>query len=162
MVFSIYTLLLLVVAAVLPTLGSAGTVAYDLNVTWTYGNPDGFTRSVIGINGAWPPPTLYVTKGDTVILNVHNQLGNQSTSVHVHGMFQNGTTNMDGAAMATQCPIPPGSSMVYNFTVSRRHRSSMANLTVSGQPTRNVLVSFARLRAVPRRMACAIHCPRSG
>jgi FtsP/CotA-like multicopper oxidase with cupredoxin domain len=159
MVFSIYTLLILLVAAFLPTHGNAGTVTYDLNVTWTYGNPDGFTRSVIGINGEWPPPTLHVTKGDTVVLNVHNQLGNQSTSVHVHGIFQNGTTNMDGAAMVSQCPIPPGSSMVYNFTVGNVFPTYTAPLIVLGQPTRNVLVSFAYCRTVSRWMASAIHCP---
>jgi iron transport multicopper oxidase len=35
----------------------------------------------------------------------------------VHGIFQNGTTQMDGAAQVSQCTIPPGNTFVYNFTV---------------------------------------------
>lgn len=45
------------------------------------------------------------------------QLGNQSTSMHWHGLYQNGTSSMDGAVGVTQCDIPPGRSMTYNFTV---------------------------------------------
>lgn len=56
--------------------------------------------------------------GDQVIVNVDNQLGNQSTTLHFHGLFMNGTSNMDGPAQVTQCGIPPGSKFTYNFTVS--------------------------------------------
>ena len=98
---------------------SAATVTYDFNITWVTANPDGlFERSVIGINGQWPIPYLTATVGDRVVVNVHNQLGNESTSLHFHGMYQNGTTDMDGAVGATQCPIEPGGSFTYNFTVS--------------------------------------------
>lgn len=31
----------------------------------------------------------------------------------------NGSTHMDGASMVTQCPIPPGASFTYNFTVDQ-------------------------------------------
>jgi iron transport multicopper oxidase len=118
MILSIYNTFALVVAALLPSIHAA-TVTYNFNITWAYGNPDGmFTRPVIGINGKWPPPTIYATKGDQVVVNVNNQLGNQTTSLHFHGIFQNGTTNMDGAVAATQCPIPSGGSYVYNFTVN--------------------------------------------
>src|ERR1700759_832237 len=94
------------------------TVNYDLNITWTTANPDGvFERGVIGINGQWPPPVLYATKGDRVIVRMYNDLKNESTSLHFHGIFQNRTTQMDGAAGATQCEVPPGSYLTYNFTV---------------------------------------------
>jgi iron transport multicopper oxidase len=110
--------LLLVGTALLPAVSNAGTVTYNLDITWSLGNPDGFERPVIGINGTWPPPVLYATKGDRVVVNVQNLLGNQSTSLHFHGIFQNGTTNMDGAVGTSQCPIPPGGSFTYDFTVS--------------------------------------------
>jgi iron transport multicopper oxidase len=106
--------------AALPLLSAvnAAVVTYNLNVTWMHGNPDGRqNRPVIGINGQWPIPTLYATKGDQMVVNVYNGLGNQSTSIHFHGMFQNGTTNMDGAVGVTQCPIPAGKSMTYRFNV---------------------------------------------
>ncbi|KKK23677.1 ferrooxidoreductase Fet3, partial [Aspergillus rambellii] len=95
----------------------ASTVTYDFNITWVTANPDGIKeRPVIGINGQWPLPVINVTRGDRVVANVYNALGNETTSLHWHGMFQNGTTHMDGAPGVNQCGIAPGSSFVYNFT----------------------------------------------
>jgi iron transport multicopper oxidase len=100
------------------TVSQAATRTYDFNITWTTANPDGvFERSVIGINNQWPIPTLRADVGDQLVVNVFNGLGNVSTALHFHGMFQNGTTHMDGPASVTQCGIAPGSSFTYNFTV---------------------------------------------
>ncbi|KAG8405236.1 hypothetical protein J3458_021901 [Metarhizium acridum] len=102
------------------SLASAATINHDFNVTWVRANPDAaFERPVIGINGKWPIPTIECNVGDRLIINVHNQLGNQSTSLHFHGLFQNGTNNMDGPAGVNQCSIPPGSSFTYNFTIDQ-------------------------------------------
>lgn len=98
----------------------ASTHVFDWNVTWATANPSGLKdRKVIGINGKWPLPTVDVNKGDRVIFNVYNDLGDRNTSVHFHGMYQNGTNAMDGPAKITQCPIPPGGSFTYNFTVDQ-------------------------------------------
>lgn len=98
----------------------AKTVTYDFNVTWVQANPDGlFERKVVGINGQWPLPVIEVDKGDQLVVNMHNGLGDKSASIHFHGMFQNGTNEMDGASMITQCPVAPGSSVTYNFTVNQ-------------------------------------------
>lgn len=81
---------------------------------------------------------MMATINDTVVVNVNNQLGtmrliaslpskvltkrlppgNQTTTLHFHGIYQNGTTDMDGAAQVGQCGIAPGSRFTYNFTVS--------------------------------------------
>ena len=99
-------------------LTEAATVTYDFNITWVHGNPDGaFDRSVIGINNQWPIPPIEVTKGDRLVVNVNNQLGNESTSLHFHGLYQHGTNHMDGPIGVTQCAIAPGGSFTYNFTV---------------------------------------------
>ncbi|OXV09518.1 hypothetical protein Egran_02719 [Elaphomyces granulatus] len=101
-------------------LSKATTHTYDFNVTWVTANPDGlYERPVIGINGQWPIPIINTTVGDRVIIHLHNQLGNESTSLHFHGFFQNGTTEMDGPTGVTQCPVPPGSSITYNFTTDQ-------------------------------------------
>jgi len=63
---------------------------------------------------------MRATVGDQVIVNVDNQLGNQSTTLHFHGLFMNGTSNMDGPAQVSQCGIPPGGTFTYNFTVGGR------------------------------------------
>lgn len=116
--FPIISSLLLLLA--FTVISEGATVTYDFNVTWVRANPDGlFERPVIGINGQWPPPIIYATVNDTVIVKVNNQLGNQTTTLHFHGLFMNGTNEMDGPAQVTQCGIPSGSSVTYNFTISQ-------------------------------------------
>ncbi|KAF2867264.1 multicopper oxidase [Massariosphaeria phaeospora] len=57
-------------------------------------NPDGVYRPVMLINGI------------------------NATSIHWHGLYQNGTNWMDGTVGVTQCPIAPGHSFTYRFNVS--------------------------------------------
>lgn len=98
--------------------GSAAVLRQDFTVGWVTANPDGaFDRPTIGVNGQWPLPLISATVGDRLILNVHNELGNASTSLHFHGLFQNGTNYMDGAVGVTQCAIAPGSSFTYDIKV---------------------------------------------
>ena len=149
-----------ILALCLSTVARAATVIYDFNITWVTANPDGvFPRPVVGINGQWPIPYLTATVGDQVIVNVNNQLGNQSTSLHFHGLYMNGTTDMDGPIGTTQCGIPPGASFKYNFTVS---------LLAFPQPYRLLITNFRRsinraltgitpMRLASILMACAAH-----
>jgi iron transport multicopper oxidase len=70
-----------------------------------------------GINGKWPCPPIEANVGDRVIVNINNKLGNESTSLHFHGLLQKGSNHMDGPSHATQCPVPPGYSFTYDFIV---------------------------------------------
>ena len=118
MASSIFGLLVLWTVLLLPFyFVNADTRTYNFTIEWVRASPDGFERPVIGINGQWPIPPITATVGDRVIVNVLNQLGNQSTSLHFHGLYMNGTTDMDGPVAITQCAIPHGSSFTYNFTV---------------------------------------------
>lgn len=104
-------------------LAHAATVTYNFNITWVTANPDGLlNRPVIGINGQWPLPYITATVGDSVVINVLNQLRNESTSLHFHGIYQNGSTDMDGVTGVSQCPIQPGGFFTYNFTVILSNR----------------------------------------
>ncbi|KAK9453135.1 Cupredoxin [Dipodascopsis uninucleata] len=99
---------------------TAATVQYDFSIDYVTANPDGaMEKKMVGVNGAWPPPPIYVNKGDRLIVNLTNNLGDQPTSLHFHGIYQNGTTAMDGPVGVTQCAIPPGSNFIYNFTVNQ-------------------------------------------
>ncbi|KAL8711162.1 MAG: hypothetical protein Q9220_004307 [cf. Caloplaca sp. 1 TL-2023] len=98
---------------------TAATVTYDFNITWVTAQPDGFSRPTIGINGQWPIPHITATVGDRVIVNVQNQLGNQTTSLHFHGLYMNGTPHMDGPVGASQCSIPIDGSFVYDFQIDQ-------------------------------------------
>jgi iron transport multicopper oxidase len=101
--------------AALVSLVSAGTVYHNWTIDWRHLAPDGFWRPVITVNGLWPPPIIFADVGDTVIVDIDNKLGNESVSIHWHGMFQHGSNAMDGAVMVTQCPIPPGGMFRYQF-----------------------------------------------
>ncbi|KAJ2534549.1 ferroxidase fet3, partial [Coemansia sp. RSA 1933] len=76
------------------------------------------TRRAIGVNGALPIPPVEATRGDTLHLTVHNSL-DVTTSIHAHGLLQNGTNYMDGPAMITQCGIPPGNSFTYVYNLDQ-------------------------------------------
>lgn len=109
------------------------TVERDFRVGWTYANPDGAcNRPVIAVNGEWPLPLITASVGDQLVLHVHNELGNASTSIHFHGFFQNGTNYMDGAVGVTQCGIPPGESFTYEIAVCLS--LSLSPFSVTDQP----------------------------
>ncbi|MCJ1474803.1 hypothetical protein MMC13_003463 [Lambiella insularis] len=98
----------------------SATITYNWDVTWVSVNPDGqAVRPAVGINGQWPCPTINANIGDTVVVNVNNQLINETTSIHFHGLRQQGTSSMDGPVGATQCPILPGGSFTYEFVVNQ-------------------------------------------
>ena len=98
----------------------AAMVTYNFDVGWVYANPDAaFVRPVMGINGQWPLPPITASVGDRVIVNVQNNLDNQTTSLHFHGLYMNGTNQMDGPVGVTQCGIAPGENFTYDFTVSQ-------------------------------------------
>lgn len=79
----------------------------------------GVSRTMLLINGQYPGPLIRLNRGDRLLVNVTNQMSN-ATTVHWHGLFQNGTNWMDGTSGITQCPIPAGSSFLYNFTVENQ------------------------------------------
>lgn len=115
-----HTVLFVAMVLLFSGYSTAKTVTYDFNLTWVTANPDGLMeRKVIGVNNQWPLPIIEVEKGDQLVVNLHNGLGDKNASIHFHGMYQNGTNEMDGPIMVTQCPIPPGADFVYNFTVNQ-------------------------------------------
>ena len=109
----------------------AKTVTYDFKINWVTTNPDGaYDRPTIGINGQWPLPRIEATVGDRVVVNAHNDLGNRTTSLHFHGLYMNGSTQMDGPVGTSQCAIPAGSSLTYDFNVSNKNTVQIALLTM--------------------------------
>jgi iron transport multicopper oxidase len=135
-------------ALAMPWSSLAATVSYDFSIEWVRANPDGaFERPTIGINGQWPIPQIEANVGDTILVNAHNNLGNQTTSLHFHGLFMNGSNHMDGPSQVTQCPIPPGSSFLYNFTVCFV-LDVWTCLIVADHSSWNVLVSLSHRESV--------------
>lgn len=80
-------------------------------------NPDGVFRPMLALNGKFPGEMIRCNEGDTIVVNVKNRAAN-ATSIHWHGLYQNGTNWMDGAPGITQCPIASGGSFRYEFNVT--------------------------------------------
>jgi FtsP/CotA-like multicopper oxidase with cupredoxin domain len=80
-------------------------------------NPDGIYRPMILVNNQYPGPLIEANEGDTIVVHVDNQATN-ATAIHWHGIYQIGTPHMDGTVGVTQCPIGPGRSFTYEFTVT--------------------------------------------
>ncbi|GER50926.1 laccase [Striga asiatica] len=74
------------------------------------------TRSTITVNGMFPGPTLEVQNGDSLVVNVVNR-ARYNVTIHWHGVRQMRTGWADGPEFVTQCPIRPGGSYTYRFTI---------------------------------------------
>lgn len=100
--------------------GSCETHIFNFNASYVLRNPDGVhERRVIALNEQWPLPIIKIKEDDRVIIHLTNLLEEgKNTSLHFHGLFQQGSTWMDGPQMVTQCPIPYGHTFTYNFTVT--------------------------------------------
>jgi hypothetical protein len=114
---------------------------YILDQDWDYGapsqvreynwvlenveaNPDGVYRTIVTINGKFPGELIRANEGDTIVVNVENRLVN-ATSIHWHGLLQNGSSWMDGTPGVTQCPIAPGKTFHYQFKVEGQSGTCM-------------------------------------
>ena len=89
---------------------------YNWTISEEERNPDGVAKSTLLINGLSPGPLIECNEGDTIVVHVYN-MASDATSIHWHGIFQNGSNWMDGASGITQCPIAPGKSFTYEFQV---------------------------------------------
>ena len=96
------------------------------------------SRTVLAINGRFPGPLIRANRGDRLLVYVNNQMSN-ATSIHWHGMFQNGTNWMDGTSGVTQCPIRPGGSFLYNFTVENQYGTYWYHAHYEAQNTDGIL-----------------------
>lgn len=113
-----------VISSLLAFVSAANTTTryFNWKLSWKTVNPDGLKdRQVVAINDQWPMPVVRVNMGDRVIVNVTNELKEpaRNSSIHFHGLFQNGTNDMDGPPMIVQCATAPGVSFIYNFTVDQ-------------------------------------------
>lgn len=95
------------------------TREYWFNLEEGNGAPDGFERHMMTINGSAPGPTIYANWGDWVVVHVKNNLANNGTSIHWHGIRQLLTSQEDGVASITQCPTAPGDSITYKWRASQ-------------------------------------------
>ena len=75
----------------------------------------GQTRTVVQLNGTVPAPIINVTEYDWIVATVINNVPDEPTTIHWHGMIQQGTQYSDGVHALTQCLIQPGAQVTYRF-----------------------------------------------
>jgi hypothetical protein len=63
---------------------------YKWEVKYEYKSPDCYKKLVITINGKTPGPTIQAQEGDTVIVEVNNNLLTENLAIHWHGIRQVG------------------------------------------------------------------------
>jgi FtsP/CotA-like multicopper oxidase with cupredoxin domain len=105
----------------------------------TITNPDGSggSREVMLINGVYPGPLIRAKWGDTIVVNVKNNLQHNGTGIHWHGLRQLNSCQHDGVpggnerlaihvlfsrltnTTVTECPIAPGKTRQYRFRATQ-------------------------------------------
>ncbi|KAF2009296.1 multicopper oxidase [Aaosphaeria arxii CBS 175.79] len=83
------------------------TRTYEMNVAYQTIAPDGVTRNGLTINGQYPGPIVEANWGDWILFKVTNDLTDEGTALHAHGLFQTTTSWYDGVPAVAQCPITP-------------------------------------------------------
>uniref|UniRef100_A0A7G3ARV2 Putative multicopper oxidase n=1 Tax=Lutzomyia longipalpis TaxID=7200 RepID=A0A7G3ARV2_LUTLO len=76
---------------------------------------DGSRRSVLVVNRKMPGPAIDVCQGDTIVVDVQNNLLGETTTIHWHGLHQRRTPYMDGVPLISQCPISQEQTFRYTF-----------------------------------------------
>ncbi|KAM3352495.1 hypothetical protein ACQJBY_024005 [Aegilops geniculata] len=105
------------VAVLSVSVAESATVEYQfdvatMNVTRLCGS-----KSIVTVNRQFPGPTVSAREGDLVVVRVVNK-AQYNMSIHWHGVRQLRSGWADGPAYITQCPVQPGQSYVYKFTIT--------------------------------------------
>ncbi|KAI5584504.1 hypothetical protein BDE02_06G086200 [Populus trichocarpa] len=108
---------MLLAVCLLPALVECRIRHYKFNVVMKNTTRLCSRKPIVTVNGRFPGPTLYAREDDTVLVKVVNHV-KYNVSIHWHGIRQLRTGWADGPAYITQCPIQPGQSYVYNFTIT--------------------------------------------
>ncbi|KAJ1963460.1 ferroxidase fet3 [Dipsacomyces acuminosporus] len=106
--------------ALVTALAQAKDVVRNWDVTYLTSNRglDIPAKRGITVNGKFPIPPVEAAIGDTLILNVRNSL-DVPTSLHAHGILQQGTNYYDGVSMTTECGIAPGANFTYRIPLKQ-------------------------------------------
>ncbi|KAF7833805.1 laccase-3-like [Senna tora] len=77
------------------------------------------THNILTINGEFPGPTVEARNGDSLVIKVVNA-AKYNISIHWHGLRMLRNPWADGPSYVTQCPIQPGGSYTYRFTITKQ------------------------------------------
>ncbi|KAJ8440633.1 hypothetical protein Cgig2_031050 [Carnegiea gigantea] len=99
--------------------GRRSTQFFDFKVQVTRITKLCNTKDIVTINGMYPGPVVYAQEDDKVAVKVTNESPHNIT-IHWHGVRQKLSCWYDGPSYITQCPIQPGQSFTYEFTLVKQ------------------------------------------
>lgn len=67
----------------------------------------------------YPGPVIRAKWGDTIVVNVKNNMRDNGTGIHWHGIRQLNSCQHDGVPGITECPIAPGKTRQYKFKATQ-------------------------------------------
>ena len=102
-------------SAFFAAVAQARFVEYNFTVGWHTVKPNGVEKRMNLVNGQYPGPEVRAKVGDTVRVNMHNALGDNSTAIHFHGINQKNSPTSDGVPGITQWDTKPGDNFTYEF-----------------------------------------------
>lgn len=88
---------------------------YDWTVSKIPCALDGVNVTCLAVNNQVPGPLIEANWGDWFEITVKNDIADEGTAIHWHGLLQKGTPEQDGVPGIDQCPIAPGSTFTYRF-----------------------------------------------
>ncbi|KAJ4825831.1 Laccase-6 [Turnera subulata] len=94
----------------------SSTRFYDFKVQTKTINKLCNTHQIVVVNDMFPGPVVYAQEGDRIIAKVTNESPYNAT-IHWHGVRQILSCWFDGPSYITQCPIQPGQTFTYEFTI---------------------------------------------
>ncbi|KAE8842935.1 hypothetical protein PTNB73_00984 [Pyrenophora teres f. teres] len=109
------------------------TRTYDLHVAYQTIAPDGVTRNGLTVNGQFPGPLIEANWGDWILWRVTNDLTDEGTTLHAHGLLQMETPWFDGVPAVGQCPVTPNGGYYEMLFRADRYGSSWYHSHYSAQ-----------------------------
>ncbi|KAH7099823.1 laccase [Auriculariales sp. MPI-PUGE-AT-0066] len=98
---------------------TGNVVEYNLSIQNITLAPDGRERQVLAINGQIPGPTIVANWGDTVRVTFTNEMQDNGTSIHWHGIRQLNNFINDGVNGVTECALAPQDSKTYEWVAEQ-------------------------------------------
>ena len=91
---------------------------YDWTITRESCAPDGVNVTCLLVNGQYPGPMIEANWGDSVQVQVTNNIPDEGAAIHWHGILQKYSQPFDGVPGVSHCPIAPGTSFTYRWTAN--------------------------------------------
>ncbi|WP_198401641.1 multicopper oxidase family protein [Ghiorsea bivora] len=133
---------------------ATGNKVFNLSMqTGTQRFTGGGVTNTMGINGSYLGPTLRVTQGDVLNLNVTNQIG-QETTLHWHGMRP--PSDMDGGPHQI---IAPNTTWNAAYTVNQQASTNWYHPHPHGTTARQVYAGLAGMMIVDDAVSAGLSLP---